>query len=430
MGQLNTWGNPSGRHFLRVIFLSFFTLILLAFGQRAVAQQIVVTGTVLSSEDGQPLIGVSVVEKGTTNGAITDIDGKYQLSAAPAATFVFSYVGFETQEIPVQGRTIVDLTLSVASALLQSVVVTGYRKEIKTDVASSIASVKGTDVEKLVVLGIDQALQGQAPGLQVTQTTGAPGDDIAVRIRGAGTLGNNNPLFIIDGVPTTGNINMFSTTDIESIEVLKDGAAAAIYGARAANGVIVITTKKGKSGAPKFSFNSSLGFSNVYRLPELLNSSEYLTIRNEAITNANVLRNPPPGKRINHGFAIRVCQLRPQSRGTVRLRSADPAVAPAIDPRLASERADFESLRDGMRSMCDMAMAGPLRNFIKRPIDTEALGDLAAMESLVRARAETVYHPVGTCRMGDDDASVVDASLRVRGVEGLRVADASVMPAI
>lgn len=293
MGQLNTWGNPSGRHFLRVIFLSFFTLILLAFGQRAVAQQIVVTGTVLSSEDGQPLIGVSVVEKGTTNGAITDIDGKYQLSAAPAATFVFSYVGFETQEIPVQGRTIVDLTLSVASALLQSVVVTGYRKEIKTDVASSIASVKGTDVEKLVVLGIDQALQGQAPGLQVTQTTGAPGDDIAVRIRGAGTLGNNNPLFIIDGVPTTGNINMFSTTDIESIEVLKDGAAAAIYGARAANGVIVITTKKGKSGAPKFSFNSSLGFSNVYRLPELLNSSEYLTIRNEAIKNANTLRDLP-----------------------------------------------------------------------------------------------------------------------------------------
>ncbi len=293
MGQLNTWGHPSGRHFLRVIFLPLFALMLLAFGQTAVAQQIAISGIVLSSEDGLPLIGVSVVEKGTSNGAITDVDGKYELSAAPTATLIFSYIGYETDEVSLQGRTSVNLTMRSAATLLQSVVVTGYRKEIQTDVASSIASVKGKDVEKLVVLGLDQALQGQAPGLMVTQTTGAPGDDIAVRIRGAGTLGNNNPLFIIDGVPTTGNINMFSTNDIESIEVLKDGAAAAIYGARAANGVIVITTKKGKSGAPKFSFNSSLGFSNVYRLPELLNSSEYLTIRNEAINNANTLRDLP-----------------------------------------------------------------------------------------------------------------------------------------
>ncbi|MDZ4682049.1 MAG: TonB-dependent receptor [Saprospiraceae bacterium] len=293
MVQFNTWGNPSGRHFLRVTFLSFFILILLGFGQTAEAQQIAVSGTVLSSEDGLPLIGVSVVEKGIANGTITDLDGKYQLSAASSATLIFSYIGFETEELPLRGRASLNLTMRSSATLLQSVVVTGYRKEIHTDVASSIASVKGKDLEKLVVLGLDQALQGQAPGLMVTQTTGAPGDDIAVRIRGAGTLGNNNPLFIIDGVPTTGNINMFSTNDIESIEVLKDGAAAAIYGARAANGVIVITTKKGKAGAPKFSFNSSLGFSNVYRLPELLNSSEYLTIRNEAIKNANVLRDLP-----------------------------------------------------------------------------------------------------------------------------------------
>ncbi len=293
MVQFNTWGNPSGRHFLRVTFLSFFILILLGFGQTAEAQQIAVSGTVLSSEDGLPLIGVSVVEKGIANGTITDLDGKYQLSAASSATLIFSYIGFETEELPLRGRASLNLTMRSSATLLQSVVVTGYRKEIHTDVASSIASVKGKDLEKLVVLGLDQALQGQAPGLMVTQTTGAPGDDIAVRIRGAGTLGNNNPLFIIDGVPTTGNINMFSTNDIESIEVLKDGAAAAIYGARAANGVIVITTKKGKAGAPKFSFNSSLGFSNVYRLPELLNSSEYLTIRNEAIKNANILRDLP-----------------------------------------------------------------------------------------------------------------------------------------
>ncbi|MCA0339862.1 MAG: GMC family oxidoreductase N-terminal domain-containing protein [Proteobacteria bacterium] len=145
---------------------------------------------------------------------------------------------------------------------------------------------------------------------------------------------------------------------------------------------------------------------------------------------ANVLRNPPPGKRIDHGFAVRVCQLRPQSRGTVRLRNADPGIAPAIDPRLASEHADFESLRDGIRDMCDMIMGGPLKNFVKRPIDMDAFGDRAALEGFVRARSETVYHPVGTCRMGADDAAVVDPSMRVRGLEGLRVVDGSVMPTL
>ncbi len=126
----------------------------------------------------------------------------------------------------------------------------------------------------------------------MTQVTGAPGDDIAVRIRGAGTLGNNNPLFIVDGVPTSGNINMFSVNDIESIEVLKDGASAAIYGSRASNGVVIITTKRGKSGKPVFSLNVSNGIQTPIRLPQMLNSREYLTIRNEAINNANTLRNP------------------------------------------------------------------------------------------------------------------------------------------
>ena len=289
----------SGNQLRNTLFqhVTFFALLvltlLLSAQQTGNAQQTEVSGTVIGADDFQPLIGVSVAEKGVANGTTTDVNGKFTLSVAPSATLVFSYVGYEPQSIPVQGRSTIDVSLSAGSEMLQDVVVTGYKKEIRTDVASAISSVKGKDVEKLVVLGIDQALQGQAPGLQVTQTTGAPGDDIAVRIRGAGTLGNNNPLFIIDGVPTTGNINMFSTNDIESIEVLKDGAAAAIYGARAANGVIVITTKRGKSGKPRFSFNTSAGFSEVNRLPELLNSEEFLMIRNEAIKNANVLRDPP-----------------------------------------------------------------------------------------------------------------------------------------
>lgn len=256
------------------------------------AQRISVGGQVIGAEDSEPLIGVSVREKGTTNGAVTDVEGKYRLEVSPDAVLQFSYAGFATQEVAVTGRSVVDITLSPQSALLSDVVVTGYKREYKSDVSAAIASVKAKDLEKMVVLGIDQALQGQAAGVQITQTTGAPGDDIAVRIRGVGTLGNNNPLFIIDGVPTTGNINTFSVNDIESIEVLKDGAAAAIYGARAANGVVLITTKRGKSGKPVFRFDAYSGFSEVVRLPELLNAREYLELRNEAINNANELRHP------------------------------------------------------------------------------------------------------------------------------------------
>ena len=280
------------RNFIYRLFPLFALLGLSARlpAQEPTSSPITVSGVVTGAEDQQPLAGVTVLEKGTSNGAMTDAAGRYKITTAPGAVLVFRYVGYEPLSIPVNNRTAIDALLSVSASVLQDVVVTGYKKEIKSDVAGSIASVKAKDIEKLPVLGIDQALQGQVAGLQVTQATGAPGDDIAVRIRGVGTIGNNNPLFIIDGVPTTGNINMFSTGDIESIEVLKDGAAAAIYGARAANGVIVITTKKGKAGKPKFTFDAYAGMQEAYRLPELLNAREYLTIRNEAITNANTLR--------------------------------------------------------------------------------------------------------------------------------------------
>lgn len=267
--------------------------IIFCWVQYAAAQTFPVSGTVISAEDKQPLIGVSVQEKGAGKGAMTDASGSFRLEvASPEAVLLFRYIGYDDLEVPVQGRSTLSVLLGAKTNMLQDVVVTGYKKEIRSDISSSIASVKAKDIEKLVVVGIDQALQGQAPGVMVTQVTGAPGDDIAVRIRGAGSLGNNNPLYIIDGVPTTGNINMFSPGDIESIEVLKDGAAAAIYGARAANGVVLITTKRGKSGKPAFSFEAYGGVQQPVNLPELLNAREYLSLRNEAITNANILRNP------------------------------------------------------------------------------------------------------------------------------------------
>ncbi len=269
-----------------VVFLTFLSL------PEALAQGFKVSGKVVSAEDKQPLIGATIQEKGTSRGTITDVDGSFELEVVSSqAVLQVSYVGFEPQEVPVQGRRIVDVAMAPEYKLMQEVVVTGYKREIRSDVTAAIASVKARDIEKLVVVGLDQALQGQAPGVAVTQVTGSPGDDIAVRIRGVGTLGNNNPLYVIDGVPTTGGLNMFSLTDIESIEVLKDAAAAAVYGARAANGVVLITTKRGKSGEPVFSFESYAGIQEPVRLPELLNAEEYLTLRNEAIRNANTLRN-------------------------------------------------------------------------------------------------------------------------------------------
>ncbi len=266
------------------------TLVLLSYF--ASSQTIMVSGSVTSDEDKLPLIGVSVAVKGTQLGTSTDLNGLFSLEVAPDAVLQFNYTGFQSVEVPVKGQTLLDVSLKTDEQILEDVVVVGYKKEIKSNVSSSISSIKAKDIEHLPLLGIDQALQGQAAGVQITQATGAPGDDIAVRIRGAGTLGNNNPLYVIDGVPTTGNINMFAISDIESIEVLKDGASASIYGARSANGVIVITTKKGKSGAPVFNFDTYYGIQEANRLPELLNKTEFLTLRNEAITNSNLLRDP------------------------------------------------------------------------------------------------------------------------------------------
>jgi len=275
----------------RFLHLSF-ALILVVSPEILFGQSYTFKGSVID-EDSQPIIGVSILEKNTNNGTITDIDGNFSLKVASSQAYVqLSYLGFKNLEFRLDTVTNFTFTLEQDSKVLEDIIVTGYRKETRTDVSTAIASIKSKDIDKLVVSGVEQALQGQAAGISVTQVTGSPGDDIAVRIRGTGTLGNNNPLFIIDGIPASGNINMFSVNDIQSIEVLKDGASAAIYGARASNGVVLITTKRGKSGKPVFSFSTSQGVQTPIRLPQLLNSKEYLEIRNEAITNANTLRNP------------------------------------------------------------------------------------------------------------------------------------------
>lgn len=280
-------------NYLQKANLEFIVILIMILGSGSIYGQAVnFKGSVIDETD-QPIIGVSIIEKNTTNGTITDIDGNFNLKTITSSpVIIFSYLGYRNLEIKVDTISNFVFVLEQDSKILEDIIVTGYRKETRTDVSTAIASIKSKDIEKLVVSGVEQALQGQAAGISVTQVTGSPGDDIAVRIRGTGTLGNNNPLFIIDGIPTSGNINMFSVNDIQSIEVLKDGASAAIYGARASNGVVLITTKRGKSGKPIFSFSTSQGIQTPIRLPKLLNAREYLEIRNEAIVNANTLRNP------------------------------------------------------------------------------------------------------------------------------------------
>ena len=288
MRFFNDFTSEAKSNTIKYSFTSLF--IMLSF--MITAQSITIKG-MAKEIDGKPMIGVEVIEKNTDNGTVTDVEGRYSLKVKSSnSILVFNYLGYKVLEISVGSQSLIDVTMEEESRLMDDIIITGYRKETRTDVSSAISSIKTKDVEKLVVSGIEQALQGQAPGISVTQVTGSPGDDIAVRIRGAGTLGNNNPLFIVDGVPTSGNINMFAVNDIEFIEVLKDGASAAIYGSRASNGVILITTKRGKTGKTSFSFNSSTGVQTPIRLPELLNARDYLLIRNEAITNANKLRNP------------------------------------------------------------------------------------------------------------------------------------------
>ncbi|WP_027077102.1 carboxypeptidase-like regulatory domain-containing protein, partial [Maribacter antarcticus] len=226
-----------------------FVGVFLCFG---LLQAQTINGTV--SDATGPLPGANVLVKGTTNGTQTDFDGNYTIDANAEATLVFSYIGYKTAQVPVSGQTNIDITLEEDASKLDEVVVTGYGSQAKKDLTGAVAVV---DVDQLLAVPATtfaQQLQGRAAGVNIVNDSRA-GGSATVRIRGFGSVGNNDPLYIIDGVPSTdpGNIN---PNDIESLQVLKDASAASIYGSRAANGVIIITTKKGKMGKPSISYNT------------------------------------------------------------------------------------------------------------------------------------------------------------------------------
>ena len=245
-------------------------------------QERTLTGTVTSSEDGLGIIGANILLKGTSTGTITDFDGKYELKVpGPDAVLIFSYTGMRTEEITVGSQSVIDLAMAPDVEILDEVVVIGYGVQKKSVVTGAIASVSAEDIGQTPVLRVEQALQGRAPGVQVTNSSGQPGDAITVRIRGAGTTGSADPLYVVDGLPV-GGIDYLNPGDIESIEVLKDAASAAIYGARAANGVVLITTKSGKEGTMQLSYDGYVGVQNPWRKLAMLNATEYALIQNEA----------------------------------------------------------------------------------------------------------------------------------------------------
>ena len=243
-----------------------------------------VSGKVTDSS-GQSLPGVSVVVKGTTLGVITDVYGKYSISSVPEnATLIFSFVGMKTQEIAVGAKTTINVTLADETIGIEEVVAIGYGTQKRSDVTGAIGSVKNEALVKVASSSVEQMMQGRLAGISVVQTSGAPGAISQVRIRGVGTLNNSNPLYVIDGIPG-GNINNIPPQDIASIEVLKDASSSAIYGSQAANGVILVTTKKVTKGAPSFVFEAYTGIDKMSNKIKMLNAVEYINYIEEGFTN-------------------------------------------------------------------------------------------------------------------------------------------------
>lgn len=249
-------------------------------------QQVKVTGKVTDYLTGEPMPGVYVIVEGTNTGAMTDVEGYFSLNVPNAdVSLVFSFVGYETITLPLEGKTEVNVSLSPDIQAFDEVVVIGYGVQKKSVVTAAISKISEEDLAASAPTRVENALKGKVSGVQVTQSSGQPGSDSKVRIRGIGTVNNSDPLYIVDGMAVEGGIDYLNPVDIESIEVLKDAASAAIYGARAANGVILVTTKSGVQGKAKINYDFSYGWQNPWRKKSVLNATEYMIVMNESAVN-------------------------------------------------------------------------------------------------------------------------------------------------
>ena len=264
--KLGTWR----RSFLILSILCFFAIC---------AQAQTVSG-VVNDESGEPVIGATVRVQGTSEGTVTDFNGKFSINAASNATLTISSVGYLTQKVSVGGKSNITVTLAEDNTTLEDVVVIGYGVQKKKLVTGATVQVKGEEIAKLNTTNALEAMQSSTPGVQITSSSTQPGKGYKVYIRGIGTIGDSAPLYVIDGV-AGGNLDGINPADIESIDILKDAASAAIYGSRAANGVILVTTKQGKAGKLEISYNGAMGWSNVYKRPQMLNAQQFMTIMDE-----------------------------------------------------------------------------------------------------------------------------------------------------
>lgn len=250
----------------------------------------IISGTVVDAS-GIPIIGANVMVQGTTNGTITDVDGKFTLEVEEGAVLQISYIGYKEQFVQIGKNPSIDVTLKEDSENLDEIVVIGYGTVKKKDLTGAVSSVKSEEITAFAVPNPIQALQGRVPGVAISQNTGDPAGDYSIRIRGVNSIkGDNSPLYIIDGIPS--NTTSISTYDVESMEILKDASATAIYGSRGANGVVLITTKKGKSGKPTVSYDFEYGIQKQIKKLDLMNSQEWARFYNEYLVNSNTLENP------------------------------------------------------------------------------------------------------------------------------------------
>jgi TonB-linked SusC/RagA family outer membrane protein len=268
----------------KLLQISLTVLLLLGMPLCAFAQGNV-RGTV-SDATGEPIIGASVKVVGTTRGAVTDLNGAFTVAASGNDRLEISYVGYATQVVPVNGRQQLSVILEEDSEVLSDVVVIGYGVQKKKLVTGATVQVKGAEIATLNTTNALEAMQTKTPGVQITQSSTQPGKGYKVYIRGIGTTGNSSPLYVIDGV-AGGSLDDINPADIESIDILKDAASAAIYGARAANGVILVTTRQGKAGKNEITYNGAVGWSNAYKRPQLLNAQQYMTIMDEYTFNTS-----------------------------------------------------------------------------------------------------------------------------------------------
>ncbi|HKZ67631.1 MAG TPA: TonB-dependent receptor plug domain-containing protein, partial [Chitinophagaceae bacterium] len=241
----------------------------------------------VTDEKGQPLEGATILVKGTSNGTRSDATGNFSINAESASILIISYVGFESVEIKADNHSTVSVQLKPLATIGEQIVVIGYGTQKKSVITGAISSVKASDIDNQPIGRIEQFLQGRASGLTIAASSGQPGASSTLRIRGTTSINNSDPLYVVDGIPVDINgIDYLNPNDIESIEVLKDAASAAIYGARAASGVILVTTKKGKAGPLLFAYNGYYGTQAPAKKRDMLNATQYATLQNEASLNS------------------------------------------------------------------------------------------------------------------------------------------------